>query len=228
MSIKQQLDMINGQIAACVARYLRAPNSVQLIAVTKGQSVAAIKEAIAAGQLAFGENYLQEALAKMEQLKSWAIEWHYLGAIQSNKTKPIAEHFAWVHSVSSLKTAQRLSKQRPATLAPLNICLQVKLDQDIHKTGITVAELFELAPEIATLPGIRLRGLMTIPAKDSIEHAAQVFMQLKATYDKLQQRGCQLDTLSMGMSNDFEAAIAAGATQVRIGTALFGPRVKKE
>lgn len=228
MTIAQNLQAVRRQIAQLEAQYERQPNSVKLIAVSKGQPSSAIKAAFAAGQLAFGENYLQEALTKMQQLKDSAIEWHYIGIIQTNKTRAIAEHFMWVHSVSSVKVAQRLSAQRPEQLPPLNICIQVNVDSDPQKAGVRLGQLTALASEIATLPRIRLRGLMTIPAQDSLEHAQTVFTRLKQALLALQQQGFVLDTLSMGMSSDFAAAIAAGATQVRIGTAIFGPRLRKE
>lgn len=200
----------------------RDPASVQLLAVSKTKPASAIREAFAAGLRDVGENYLQEALVKQQALCDLPLIWHFIGPIQSNKTKAIAEHFDWVHSVDRLKIAQRLSEQRPAGLAPLNICLQVNVSGEGSKSGCTPADLPALAQAVSTLPGLRLRGLMAIPepTEDRAEQEAAF-----ATLRQLQgQLGLGLDTLSMGMSHDLEAAIAQGATWVRIGTALFGAR----
>jgi len=200
----------------------RDPADVGLLAVSKTQPAAAIREAFAAGLRDFGENYLQEALDKQAALADLALTWHFIGPIQSNKTKPIAEHFAWVHSVDRLKIAQRLSDQRPAGLPPLNVCLQVNVSGEASKSGCAPEDLQPLAQAVAGLPRLHLRGLMCIPAPSddpAEQHAA--FARLRALRDAL---GLGLDTLSMGMSQDLEAAIAEGATWVRIGTALFGAR----
>ena len=200
----------------------RDPASVQLLAVSKTKPASAIREAYAAGVREVGENYLQEALAKQQELRDLPLIWHFIGPIQSNKTKAIAEHFDWVHSVDRLKIAQRLSEQRPAGRAPLNICLQVNVSGEDSKSGCAPCELPALASAVAALPNLRLRGLMAIPepTDDRAEQEA-AFASLR----QLQQRlGLGLDTLSMGMSHDLEAAIAQGATWVRIGTALFGAR----
>ena len=181
----------------------------------------------AAGQRAFGENYLQEALDKMAALKDRApdIEWHFIGPIQSNKTRPIAEHFSWVHSVDRLKIAQRLSEQRPAALPPLDICIQVNVSGEASKSGCTPQELPALAQAVAGLPGLRLRGLMTIPEPAATEAGQRRPLRaLRELADQLRAQGIALDTLSMGMSADLAAAIAEGATMVRIGTAIFGER----
>ena len=200
----------------------RDPDAVGLLAVSKTQSAEAIREANAAGLVHFGENYLQEALEKQASLADLALTWHFIGPIQSNKTKAIAAHFDWVHSVDRVKIAQRLSEQRPAQLPPLNVCLQVNVSGEASKSGCAPDEVEALANAVAALPGLRLRGLMAIPepSDDPAEqHAA--FARLS----KLQkQLDLELDTLSMGMSQDLEAAIAEGATWVRIGTALFGAR----
>lgn len=181
-----------------------------------------------AGMRRFGENYLQEALEKIAALQELDLEWHFIGPIQSNKTRPIAEHFDWVHSVDRLKLARRLSEQRPAGLPPLNICLQVNVSGEQSKSGITLQELPALAQEVATLPRLRLRGLMAIPAPAAgLEAQRQPFRQMRFALEQLIAEGLELDTLSMGMSGDLEAAIAEGATLVRIGTALFGPRPQK-
>lgn len=200
----------------------RDPETVGLLAVSKTKPAAAVREAHACGQRDFGENYLQEALNKQAELSDLALTWHFIGPIQSNKTRPIAEHFAWVHSVDRLKIAQRLSEQRPAHLPPLNICLQVNVSGEASKSGCTPEELPALALAVSQLPNLRLRGLMTIPepTRDvAQQHAACA--RLRQLRDDL---NLGLDVLSMGMSDDLEAAIAEGATWVRIGTALFGAR----
>ncbi|WP_343597587.1 YggS family pyridoxal phosphate-dependent enzyme [Pseudomonas sp.] len=200
----------------------RDPASVQLLAVSKTKPAAAIREIHAAGVCDVGENYLQEALAKQEELRDLPLIWHFIGPIQSNKTKAIAEHFDWVHSVDRLKIAQRLSEQRPAGLPPLNICLQVNVSGEDSKSGCAPADLPALAKAVAALPNLRLRGLMAIP-EPTDDRATQeaAFGSLRQLQESLQ---LGLDTLSMGMSHDLEAAIAQGATWVRIGTALFGAR----
>ncbi len=200
----------------------RDPDTVGLLAVSKTQPAEAIREANGAGLSDFGENYLQEALEKQADLADLALTWHFIGPIQSNKTRAIAEHFDWVHSVNRLKIAQRLSEQRPTELPPLNVCLQVNVSGEASKSGCAPQDVAELARTIATLPNLRLRGLMAIPepTDDRAEqHAA--FARLRQLQQAL---ALELDTLSMGMSQDLEAAIAEGATWVRIGTALFGAR----
>jgi hypothetical protein len=177
------------------------------------------------GQSEFGENYLQEALQKMQELDDLDICWHFIGAIQSNKTRSIAEAFDWVHCIDRLKIAQRLSDQRPTQLAPLNICIQVNLDHESSKAGIDLADVPELAQAVANLPGLRLRGLMAIPApRQDFAGQRQAFAGLATALADLQQRGIDCDTLSMGMTQDMEAAIAEGSTLLRIGTAIFGER----
>jgi pyridoxal phosphate enzyme (YggS family) len=205
----------------------RKPDSVSLLAVSKTRPAEELREAVAGGQLAFGENYLQEALDKIEALQDLDICWHFIGPIQSNKTRPIAENFDWVHSVDRFKIAQRLSDQRPAGMAPLNICLQVNISEETSKSGALPADLPALAAEVAALKNISLRGLMAIPASnDDPQLQRRPFAQMQALLQTLQQQlpDQPLDTLSMGMSADMEAAILEGATIVRIGTALFGPR----
>lgn len=200
----------------------RDPQTIGLLAVSKTKPAAAVREAHACGQHDFGENYLQEALNKQLELSDLPLTWHFIGPIQSNKTRPIAEHFAWVHSVDRLKIAQRLSEQRPTQLPPLNICLQVNVSGEASKSGCTPDELPALAKAVSQLPNLRLRGLMTIPEPTSDvaqQHAACA--RLRQLRDNL---NLELDVLSMGMSDDLEAAIAEGATWVRIGTALFGAR----
>jgi pyridoxal phosphate enzyme (YggS family) len=196
--------------------------TVGLLAVSKTKPAAAIREAFAAGTRDFGENYLQEALEKQAELSDLPLTWHFIGPIQSNKTKPIAEHFAWVHSVDRLKIAQRLSDQRPAHLPSLNICLQVNVSGEASKSGCNPDELPALAQAVTQLPNLRLRGLMTIPEPtDDPSEQRAAFARLRELQQGL---NLDLDTLSMGMSHDLEAAIAEGATWVRIGTALFGAR----
>lgn len=198
---------------------MHLPSHVTLLAVSKQQSIEAITELYQQGQRAFGENYLQEALSKIEALKHLTIEWHFIGHIQRNKTKKIAEHFAWVQSVDSELIAKRLNEARPDRLPPLNICLEVNVDNEPNKSGVTLDAVLPLAKVCLTLPKLRLRGLMAIPkANTNPEHA---FQTLRETYDTLNQLGFSLDTLSMGMSADYELAIKAGSTMVRLGTALF-------
>jgi len=200
----------------------RDPASIGLLAVSKTKPASDLREAYAAGLRDFGENYLQEALGKQPQLSDLPLIWHFIGPIQSNKTRAIAEHFDWVHSVDRLKIAQRLSEQRPAERPPLNICIQVNVSGEASKSGCTPEDLPALAQAISDLPNIRLRGLMAIPepTEDSDEQNA-AFAAVRSLQDQL---NLPLDTLSMGMSHDLEAAIAQGATWVRIGTALFGAR----
>lgn len=203
----------------------RTRGSVCLLAVSKTKSAGEIAMLADLGQRSFGENYLQEALAKIDQLRRRELEWHFIGRIQSNKTRPIAENFDWVHSVASLKHAVRLNDQRPPELAPLNVCLQVNSSGESSKDGYSEASLTEEFEALASLPNLRIRGLMTIPAPAEDKAAQHLpFKRLRLLREKLQGAGTPLDTLSMGMSDDLEAAIAEGATIVRIGTAIFGPR----
>jgi pyridoxal phosphate enzyme (YggS family) len=198
---------------------------VCLLAVSKTFSAEAVREAYRGGQTAFGENYVQEALEKIEALRDLPLEWHFIGPIQSNKTRTIAENFAWVHSVDRLKIAERLSAQRPAHLPPLNICLQVNVSGEQSKSGAAPAEVVQLAQEIARLPHLRLRGLMAIPAPAAGGIAQRApFAQMREMLERLKSQGIMLDTLSMGMSYDYPAAIQEGATIVRIGTGIFGVR----
>ncbi len=199
--------------------------SVNLLAVSKAQSALAIREAYAAGQKLFGENYLQEALDKQSQLADLAIEWHFIGPIQSNKTQLIAQHFNWVHSINRLKIAQRLNDARPETLAPLQVCIQVNISNEESKSGVTQQELETLASAISKLPRLKLRGLMAIPEPSNDNNKQRIqFKQVRECYDALLEKGFTLDTLSIGMSDDYRIAIEEGATIVRIGSALFGAR----
>ncbi len=198
---------------------------VMLLAVSKTFPAEAVREAYAAGQCAFGENYVQEALDKIGALRDLPLEWHFIGPIQSNKTRVIAENFAWVHGVDRLKIAQRLSEQRPAGMPPLNICLQVNVSGEESKSGIAPQEVAALAREVAKLPRLKLRGLMAIPAPaDDVAEQRKPFAQLHALAQEITAQGIALDTLSMGMSHDFAAAIQEGATIIRVGTAIFGTR----
>jgi hypothetical protein len=223
-NISERLEAVRARIALVEREAGRLPQSVQLIAVSKTQPASAISAAIAAGQHHFGENYLQEALTKQSELANMPdLVWHFIGPIQSNKTAPIAAHFDWVHSVHRFKIAQRLSEQRPEGLAPLNICLQVNVSHEDSKSGVDLTELSGLAQAVAVLPRLHLRGLMAIPAPTADPASQRVpFRILRQALESLNIPG--LDTLSMGMSDDLEAAIQEGATFVRIGTAVFGHR----
>jgi pyridoxal phosphate enzyme (YggS family) len=225
-TLQTNLTLVRRQIDEIARRYGRPPETVALLAVSKTRPAEDILEALAAGQQRFGESYLQEALAKIGKLHDRDIEWHFIGRVQSNKTKPIAENFAWVHSVDSARQARRLNDHRPASLPPLNICLQIKIDPEESKGGLLPEEAEAVIEEIRTLPRLRLRGLMTLPAPaDSLEQQRLPLRRLRQLRDRLTRPGLPLETLSMGMSDDLEAAIAEGATIVRIGTAIFGPRV---
>jgi pyridoxal phosphate enzyme (YggS family) len=203
----------------------RDPAAVTLVAVTKAQTAETIRLAATAGVTDFGENYLQEASAKMDRLADLALRWHFIGSIQSNKTRTIAERFDWVHSIDRLSIARRLSEQRPFLKPPLNLCIQVELVPEPNKGGIEPGEVRPLAAAAAELPRVRLRGLMCVPPPQPNAMAARaVFARLRTLFEELNASGHKLDTLSMGMSGDFESAIAEGATLIRIGTALFGSR----
>ncbi len=210
---------------ACVAAG-RDPASVSLLAVSKTFGPQALREAHSAGQTAFGENYLQEAVDKMAALRDLPLVWHCIGPIQSNKTRLVAENFQWAHTVDRLKTAQRLSDQRPPDLPPLQVCLQVNIDEGANKSGVAPHEVLALSLEVARLPRLTLRGLMTIPEPAAgFDEALAVHRRAQALLEQLQAAGLPLDTLSMGMTGDLEAAIHAGSTMVRVGTAIFGGRV---
>ncbi|MBD9413844.1 YggS family pyridoxal phosphate-dependent enzyme [Pseudomonas sp. PDM16] len=221
-TIAENIAKVRERIREAAQASQREPETVGLLAVSKTKPAQAIREAHQAGQIDFGENYLQEALNKQTELADLALIWHFIGPIQSNKTKAIAEHFHWVHSVDRLKIAQRLSEQRPTHLPPLNVCLQVNVSGEVSKSGCTPEELAELAQAVTQLPRLRLRGLMTIPEpSDDPQTQREPLARLRQLRDTLNPG---LDTLSMGMSQDLEAAVAEGATWVRIGTALFGAR----
>jgi pyridoxal phosphate enzyme (YggS family) len=228
-TITQRLQHVRERIVMAERQFQRPPGSVQLLAVSKTRPVADLREVIAAGQTLLGESYLQEAIEKIRALAALPVQWHFIGPIQSNKTREIAARFAWVHSVDRIKVARRLSEQRPQDLPPLNVCLQVNVSGESSKSGISLAELPALAAQIAELPGLALRGLMTIPAPStSLEQQRRGFRPLRLALEALKRgTGLPLDTLSMGMSADLEAAIAEGATLVRVGTDIFGPRLPR-
>ncbi len=207
----------------------RDPDAVTLIAVSKAQSAESVRQAATAGVTDFGENYLQEALGKMDQLPDPALIWHFIGAVQSNKARPIAQRFHWVHSIDKLSVAKRLAELRPFHAPPLNVCIQVALTREATKGGVEPLELPQLAASVAELPRLRLRGLMCVPPPQVDARIQRgLFAHLRTLLDEQNARGLKLDTLSMGMSADFEAAVAEGATMVRIGTALFGDRGGKD
>lgn len=226
--IPANLQAVRARIAQACARAGRQPDSVRLLAVSKTFGAEAVQQAWQAGQRAFGENYVQEGVEKVLRLREAGcpgIEWHCIGPLQSNKTRLVAEHFDWVHTVDRLKVAQRLSEQRPEGLAPLQVCVQVNVDGGATKSGVAPTEALELARAVAALPRLRLRGLMCIPEPaPDFATACAVFGRARALFDSLRTQGLELDTLSMGMSDDLEAAVASGSTLVRVGSAVFGTR----
>ena len=224
-SVSDNLVQVRKRIALASQAVGRSPEAVKLLAVSKTMPAQAVREAYAAGQLAFGENYIQEGVDKIASLADLPLEWHCIGPIQSNKTKLVAENFAWVHSIDRLKIAERLSAQRPSHLSPLQVCLQVNVDGGSNKSGVAPEELLALAQAVAKLPHLQLRGIMTIPEPAETEvEARAVHHQAKTLFDNLNHAGLKLDTLSMGMTSDLEAAVAEGSTCVRVGTAIFGAR----
>jgi len=231
-TIASRLHSVHDRMAAACQAASRAPVQVKLLAVSKTFGPESVREAWSAGQTAFGENYIQEGVEKIQVLRGAAppgatgpLVWHCIGPIQSNKTRLVAEYFDWVQSVDRLKIAQRLSEQRPASLAPLQVCIQVNVDGGPNKSGIVPEEALTLAHQVAALPGLRLRGLMCIPEPAAdFEAACAVFARARALFDALNTQGFEVDTLSMGMSADLEAAIHAGSTMVRVGSAIFGAR----
>ena len=225
--IAENLLQIRRRIETAALRHGRDASSVNLLAVTKQQAAETVRMAAAAGQREFGESYVQEALPKMEELADLDVVWHFIGQLQSNKTRTVAEHFAWVHTVDRLKIAERLSEQRPVGTPPLNICIQVKVADETGKGGMPLPEVVSAARSIALLPRVRLRGLMCIPPPpESFDKQLSYFREIASLANRLRDDGIDMDTLSMGMSDDLEAAIAAGATIVRVGTAIFGERAK--
>jgi pyridoxal phosphate enzyme (YggS family) len=224
-NISKTLSELRTNIEAAATRHGRPADAVTLLAVSKRQSTDAMRDVYAAGQRDFGENYVQEALDKREALADLGLVWHFIGPIQSNKTRDIANAFDWVHSVDRAKIAERLSAQRGAALTPLNICVQVNLSNEDSKSGVPLTEAESLCALVASLPNLTLRGLMAIPAPlDSIAEQRACYAPLRQEFERLRQAMPTLDTLSIGMSGDYDAAIAEGSTLVRIGTALFGAR----
>ena len=222
--LEDNLAAVRRRIAEACTAAGRPPAAVRLLAVSKSFETDAIRAAIAADQKEFGENYLQEAVGKIAQLPRTGLTWHFIGPIQSNKTKGVAEHFDWAHNVDRLKTASRLSEQRPANLPPLQVCVQVNISAEASKSGCAPQETLELCGAIAKLPRLKLRGLMAIPAPGGVENPRTAYRRLRELFESLRQAGYDLDTLSAGMSDDLEAAIAEGSTLVRVGTAIFGKR----
>lgn len=228
-AITDHLQTVRTRVFQAAQQAHRDPSSVNLLAVSKTQPVSAIVEAAEAGQLAFGENYEQEAVRKIlairQERPDLKLQWHFIGPIQSNKTRAIAEYFDWVHSVDRERIARRLSDQRPANMPPLNICLQVNISGENSKSGVRPEELADLAKAVSGMPHLKLRGLMAIPEpQPDPEKQRQPFNAMKTLFERLRKAGYDLDTLSMGMSDDMEAAVQEGATTVRIGTAIFGQR----
>ena len=226
-TIGDKLQQVRTRIESACMACGRDASSVRLLAVSKTFPEAALREAHAAGQRSFGENYVQEGVAKVQALADLrgSIEWHCIGPLQSNKTRPVAEHFDWVHGVDRLKIAQRLAEQRPAGMAPLQVCLQVNVDGGANKSGVAPGDLLALAQQVAELPNVQLRGLMAIPEPvEGFEAQRELFLRATALFEQMRAAGVPVDVLSMGMSGDLEAAVAAGSTMVRVGTAIFGGR----
>ena len=225
IGVTENLAIISDLLASAAVEAGRLPEDVHLLAVSKRQPLTKIVEAAAAGQRDFGENTVQEGIEKVTKLAERGLCWHFIGHLQSNKTRAVAEHFDWVHSIDKLKTARRLSEQRPESLGDLNVCIQVNIDEEASKSGAAPADVVKLARAVAGLPRLRLRGLMCLPAiRESLAEQRQPFARTRELAEAVTRDGIALDTLSMGMSDDFRAAILEGATIVRIGTAVFGPR----
>lgn len=224
-TISANLQAVLARIEAAARKFGRNPDDISLLAVSKTWPAVYVRAAVDAGQRAFGENYVQEGVDKTIELAALGLSWHFIGPLQSNKTRRVAETFGWVHSVERLKTAERLSEQRPDALPPLQICLQVNVSGEETKSGVALSELRPLALQVARLPRLKLRGVMAIPAPlDDFDAQRQSFRLVREAYEQLRSEGLALDTLSMGMTHDLEAAIAEGATLVRVGTAIFGER----
>ncbi len=224
-AIADNLQAVRARISNAAAAVGRSPESVRLLAVSKTWPLSCVVDAAEAGQRAFGENYVQEGIDKIASISGRNLEWHFIGPLQSNKTKPVAEHFDWVHSIDRLRVAERLSAQRPTYLPPLQVCVQVNVSGEATKSGCAPDAALELCRAVAALPSLQLRGLMAIPEPvDDVQAQRLPFRHLRQLSERIQAAGLPLDTLSMGMSHDLEAAIAEGATIVRIGTAIFGQR----
>ena len=226
ITLTAKLQAVLARIADAARQYGRAASDVRLLAVSKTWPTTSVAELAAAGQRSFGESYVQEGIDKIGRLRELALEWHFIGALQANKTRLVSESFDWVHSVDRLRIAQRLSASRPSSLPPLSVCLQVNVSGEATKRGVSLAAAPDLAHAVAALPRLRLRGLMAIPApSDDFLDQRRPFRRLRELSEHLQAEGLPFDTLSMGMSHDLEAAIAEGATLVRVGTAIFGERI---
>ncbi len=226
-TISANLQAVITRIEDAARQFGRNPDGISLLAVSKTWPASDVREAALAGQKLFGENYVQEGIDKARSLESLGLEWHFIGPLQSNKTRPVAEIFDWVHAVDRLKIAERLSEQRPENLPALQVCIQVNVSGEQTKSGVSLDETAALAHRVAALPRIRLRGLMAIPQfVEDFAEQRMAFRRLREAFEKLNKEGLSLDTLSMGMSHDLEAAIAEGATMVRVGTAIFGERNK--
>lgn len=226
-TISANLQAVLARICAAARQFGRNPDDISLLAVSKTWPAADIRDASAAGQKAFGENYVQEGIAKIAELGSLGLQWHFIGPLQSNKTRLVAESFDWVQSVDRLRIAERLSEQRPEALPPLQVCLQVNVSGEESKSGVSMDEVRLLARQVASLPRLKLRGLMAIPAPvEGFSLQRRAFHCLRVLYEQLKTEGLLLDTLSMGMSHDLEAAIAEGSSMVRVGTAIFGTRIR--
>ena len=226
-TISANLQAVITRIEDAARQFGRNPGGISLLAVSKTWPASDVREAALAGQKLFGENYVQEGIDKARSLESLGLEWHFIGPLQSNKTRPVAEIFDWVHAVDRLKIAERLSEQRPENLPALQVCIQVNVSGEQTKSGVSLDEAAALAHRVAALPRIRLRGLMAIPQfVEDFAEQRMAFRRLREAFEKLNKEGLSLDTLSMGMSHDLEAAIAEGATMVRVGTAIFGERNK--
>ena len=226
-TISANLQAVITRIEDAARQFGRNPDGISLLAVSKTWPASDVREAALAGQKSFGENYVQEGIDKARSLESLGLEWHFIGPLQSNKTRPVAETFDWVHTVDRLKIAERLSEQRPENLPALQVCIQVNVSGEQTKSGVSLDEAAALAHRVAALPRIRLRGLMAIPQfVEDFAEQRMAFRRLREAFEKLNKEGLSLDTLSMGMSHDLEAAIAEGATMVRVGTAIFGERNK--
>ena len=226
IGVTENLALIKDLLAKSALKAQRDPAAVKLLAVSKKQAVELIQEAARAGQRDFGENFVQEGLDKIEKTRDANLTWHFIGHLQSNKTRAVAEHFDWVHTIDQARTAERLNRQRPPDLGPLNVCIQVNVDDETAKSGVPAGQLTELAKIVADLENLRFRGLMCLPRpREDFAGQRPAFAKLRELAESLSTTGIDTDTLSMGMSGDFDAAIAEGATIVRLGTAIFGPRL---
>lgn len=227
-AVQDALASVLARLRGAEAKFGRTPGSVSLLAVSKTKPASAVMAAYAAGQRAFGENHLQDALTKLDAVECPDMQWHFIGPLQSNKSRTVAERFDWVHTIDRMKIARRLSEQRPEAVGPLNVCVQVNVSGEPSKSGVAPEQVGELARAVATLPRIRLRGLMAIPAPvEDFEQQRRAFRALRELHQSLRADGLDVDTLSMGMTDDLEAAIAEGSTMVRIGTAIFGARERR-